>query len=46
MAPATPSRLGLALPLLRSTRGIDRYQLAIQRARVGSGNGIDRPYRA
>jgi hypothetical protein len=46
MAPASPSRFRFTPPLLRSARGIDRDQLAIQRARVGSGNGIDRPYRA
>jgi hypothetical protein len=44
MAPATPSRPGLALPLLRSARGIDRDELAIQCARVRCGNGVDRPH--
>lgn len=38
---ASRSRLTLPLPLLRFARGIDGRQLAVQRARVCRGNGVD-----
>jgi hypothetical protein len=44
MTAPSRSRFTLALPRLRSARGIDGGELAVERAGVRGGNGVDRPH--